>query len=275
MKDKTLNKLHNAQIEILDEIDRICKKNKIQYFLTGGTLLGAVRHNGFIPWDDDLDIAMPRNDYTKFVSIADKELNEKYIMDSIETNKLYWLPFGKVRIRNTILDEKGTESYKGNKGIWVDIFPLDNAKKPINNIQKFKYNLIIVFRYIVSQKLGLLQNRTLFKKVINIFSKIFSVNLLVKLMQTIMKSNKNNKSPYFINYSSKYGIKRQTHLKTLYYPAIEIEFEGKKYSAPKEYKEILKKIYGDNYMELPPKEKRITHNPLRIKFEDGEEYTFE
>ena len=97
MEKKHLIKLHQSEIKILDEIVRICDKYNLQYFLIGGTLLGAVRHKGFIPWDDDLDIAMPRNDYEKFISISKNELKDDFILDDISTNEQYWQIFAKVR----------------------------------------------------------------------------------------------------------------------------------------------------------------------------------
>lgn len=275
MNQEVLKKLHDTEIEILDEIDRICKKYNLQYFLIGGTLLGAVRHYGFIPWDDDLDIAMPRKDYKEFAKIAKYELGGKYIFDSIRNNKLYWLPFAKVRMKDTILEEKIMQKYKGNKGIWVDIFPLDNAKKELNLIQKIKYKIIVICRYIVSQKMDILENKTVIKKILNKISKVFSIKFLILIIEKVMSSNWNNKSKYFINYGSQYGIKKQTHLKEKYFPAIAVEFEGKKYKAPNDYDYVLTKIYGKDYMQLPPKEKRITHNPIRIKFENEQEIVFE
>ena len=223
-----LKRIHEEEIRILDEIDRVCKNNQIQYFL-----------------------------------------------DCIENNDLYYLPFGKVRLKNTIMEEKANRYYTGNKGIWVDIFPLDNAKKERSIIQKIKYKLIVICRYIISQKIGMIENIKLTRKVLNKISKIFSIRKLIKLINWIAKVGSNQNNKYFINYSSRYGINRQTHLKSMYYPSTKLKFEKREYMVPKNYEEILIKIYGDNYMELPPEEKRITHDPVRIKLEDGEEYKFE
>lgn len=274
MNQELLNKLHYAQIEILDEIDRISKKHSLQYFLTGGTLLGAVRHKGFIPWDDDLDISMPRKDYEQFIEIAKTELDDKFLIECNKYNDFYWLPFAKVKNKNTIMEERLLINYKGNKGIWVDIFPLDNAKKEKNIKQTINYKLIFSFRYMALQKMDIIENKTLIKKIINKFSKLFTIKFLSKRIEKRMTSNKNEKSNYFINYGSAYGIKKQTHPKEKYFPATKLEFEGKEYYVPKDYKYILTRIYGENYMELPPVEKRVTHNPILIKFEDGKEYTF-
>ena len=97
MEDSILKRIHKIQVEILDEIVRICEKYSLEYCLIGGTLLGAIRHKGFIPWDDDLDITMPRDSYEKFIRLCNSELNSKYLLDIYETNPDYWLPFAKVR----------------------------------------------------------------------------------------------------------------------------------------------------------------------------------
>ena len=98
MKETTvLQSLQKVEIEILDEIDRICRMNNINYCLVGGTLLGAVRHGGFIPWDDDVDVAMPRNDYERFMDVCKSELSDDFYLHSIKTDKTYWYPFIKIR----------------------------------------------------------------------------------------------------------------------------------------------------------------------------------
>ena len=110
MKKETLIKLHKSELKILDEIDRICKKNNIKYFFMGGSLLGAVRHQGFIPWDDDIDLAMPRKDYDLFVSIAPSQLSKDFLLDDISTNPNYCLVFSKVRLKNSVFEERNYEN---------------------------------------------------------------------------------------------------------------------------------------------------------------------
>ena len=124
-----LRKLQLTEIEVLDEIVRICKKHKLQYFLLAGTCLGAVRHSGFIPWDDDIDIGMPREDYEKFLNIALDELDEKYFLQYYKTDENYYLGFAKVRKNNTSFITKGFEKKKGHQGFFVDIFPRNKGKQ--------------------------------------------------------------------------------------------------------------------------------------------------
>lgn len=275
MDNNILKKLHKEQIEILDFIVEILKKNKLEYVLVGGTLLGAVRHQGYIPWDDDLDIGMPRKDYEQFLNIAENELRDKYILDYHKKNKKYWIPFAKIRIKDTIYQEKLLKNYKTNHGIWVDIFPLDNAESENERGLVLRQLLILFLKKIALLKL---QNYTksriknLIKYIVNY---VININVVVKIENYIMQLNKNDNSRYFVNFGSQYGIKKQTHLKEKYFPAKELEFEGKKYKVPNDYDYVLTKIYGKNYMQLPPIEKRITHNPIKIKFEDGEEIVFD
>ena len=151
MEKETLKKLHEVEVEILDEFVRICKKQKLQYFLYYGTLLGAVRHNGFIPWDDDLDVAMPREDYEKFIKMAKEELNDNFYIDNKDTNDEYYLNFTKLRKKNTIFEQDFQVNYDGPKGIWIDIFPIDESKKE-NSIklqiqQKLNYIIYSICHY--------------------------------------------------------------------------------------------------------------------------------
>lgn len=276
MEKRILDKLHKTEINILDEIVEICKKNNLEYFLVGGTLLGAVRHKGFIPWDDDLDIGMPREDYEKFLKIAKNELKENYILDCYKNNKKYWLSFAKIRIKNTEYVEKDVAQYSTENGIWVDIFPLDNTKKENSLILKVQWQIIKLFKIIASNKLQVEQKVTNIKEFIRkVVRKITNIQTLMSVFNKIMKLQNNKNNKYFINFGSQYGIKKQTHLKEKYMPTKELEFEGKMYKVPNDSDYVLTKIYGKNYMQLPPIEKRVTHNPVSIKFEDGEEIIFD
>ncbi len=121
-----MKKIWKVELSMLDEVDRICKKYKLTYFLVHGSLLGAVRHKGFIPWDDDLDIAMPREDYDKFLEFSVKELEPPLSLHTPETEKdIFWGGFSRLRNGNTTAIEARDLSHKGNLGIWIDILPID------------------------------------------------------------------------------------------------------------------------------------------------------
>lgn len=276
MQDKVLKKLHNSETKILDEIVRICKENDLQYFLIGGTLLGAVRHKGFIPWDDDLDIAMPREDYEKFLKIAKNFLKSDFVLDDINENPKYWLVFAKIRLKNSVVEVTNVlKEYPGEKGIWVDIFPLDSITNENRLMFKIKGWLIQKLKaiYILKSEYAL-NNSNRLRILLPLFTK-FTMQKMNRMITYMMTSQNKPNNTFIVNYGSQYGIKKQTHLKEKYFPAVDLEFEGKKYNVPRDYDYVLRKIYGDDYMELPPIEKRVTHNPIKIKFEDGEEYTFD
>ena len=122
-------KLQLIQVSIVEDIDRICRDNGLKYYIIGGTLLGAVRHKGFIPWDDDIDLVMYRDDYNKFISIIQSEYSEKYFLQNFYTDKHYTRYIAKVRLNGTHLTESYLDNSKSHDGIYVDIFPLDYTKK--------------------------------------------------------------------------------------------------------------------------------------------------
>jgi lipopolysaccharide cholinephosphotransferase len=273
-KSSILRRLQLTELEILNEVVRICEKNKLQYFLIGGTLLGAIRHKGFIPWDDDLDIAMPREDYEKFILSSKNELSKEYWLHCSGTDPNYWLPFAKVRKKGTVFDEYNSRNIVANKGIYIDIFPLDNAKKEKSLFQSIQALLCKKLSSIILWKRGFFEGKP--KIAINIILKIVKHKSLMELstyQQKVMSIYKKSNSKYFVNLGSNYNYTKQTIPKDKYYPPVKVEFEGKLFNAPNDWDYILNRIYGD-YMKLPPVEKRITHNPVRIKFQDGEEITF-
>lgn len=271
MEQDTLRKIQLAEIEILDEIVRLCNKHNIQYYLIGGSLLGSIRHNGFIPWDDDLDVAMPRVDFYKFKEVCEEELDSRYFLQDQETENEYFLPFAKVRKNNTIFLESYMSNINIHKGFYVDIFLLDNAKKQKGFWQMLQYKLFTIIKILIWFKIvtNSNDNKTLKQKIILAFVKPMNLSKLKHIQKKVMSLNKNDDSSFFINMGSRYGIKKQTIPKDKYFPPVKVEFEGKLYNAPNDWDYILTRIYGD-YMKLPPIEKRITHNPVRVDFGDGE-----
>ena len=122
---ETLNRMHLLHLDILKEFIRICNKYELRYFLLGGSCLGTVRHQGFIPWDDDIDVGMPRPDYERFMEIAQNELPEYYFLQNSKTDPDYPLCFAKIRDSRTTFIERSVSHLNINHGIYFDIFPLD------------------------------------------------------------------------------------------------------------------------------------------------------
>jgi lipopolysaccharide cholinephosphotransferase len=264
--DKTLNKLHQVLLEILDEFVRICDKHNLVYFMVGGTFLGAVRHSGFIPWDDDMDLGMPRSDYEKFIEIAKKELNKKYYLDCFQTNEDYHLPYAKIKKNKTVFDEERTHHLNNHKGIFIDIFPLDNVKE--NNLNlKIRAIMALSITDAVAYKLKIKKLKELKHPIISFLLSVYTRKYLMKIQKRIVTYCHDDNSKYMCDIGAGYGYRKELILREEVLPVKKMKFENKEYSVPKTDTH-LKQLYGD-YMKLPPKEKRKTHSPMRIEF--GEE----
>ncbi|MBQ4572311.1 MAG: LicD family protein [Clostridia bacterium] len=248
MKQEILEKLWQHELKILDEIDRICKKHNITYFIMWGTLIGAVRHKGFIPWDDDIDINMPMKDYKKFLKVAPKELSDEFFLQTSKTDKYHPAYFAKVRLNNTAFYSKEDTNIKKHHGIFVDIIPLYDYKRYPSIFSKIKMKIGERLTLAVACKR---EN----KNAGNRFLKMLPDGILYRLRDIFRNSHGD------MFYSWGFYFEREDFL-----PAIELEFCGKMYSAPKNYDNVLKITYGD-YMQLPPEDKRVAHNPGRISFD--------
>lgn len=249
-------------LNILLEVDRICKKHHIKYILDGGTMLGAVRHRGFIPWDDDLDIAMLRIEYEKFVQVCKTELCDEFFFQHIRSEKLYPLHFGKMKLKNTRYVENDYRGLNINHGVYIDIFPMDKIT-PVTKL--FQYKFISFLYGIRLKKIGLdVVGRKLWKRILmNIFS-ILPLSVINRWTEQVMTLNEIKKTE-LVNKVCHPGEIRPDYPSDIYTNVIEIEFEGHQFPVPKNYDSFLRGRYGD-YMELPPLEKRKPcHNIIEIK----------
>ena len=264
----TLRRLQLTQLEILDEIVRICNEHHLRYYLAEGTLLGAARHQGFIPWDDDLDIAMPRADYDAFLELCKTELDPKFYVHSRETDKTYWLIFGKIRKSGTVIDEYNIRNLSVPKGIYVDVFPLDSVTNENGLLKRFRTKCIKKIYALICYKKELDLPMTPFIRMVLLLTKPIPIHQLSGLAEKLMRKQNRRKTEYYVNYGSYYSTVKQTILKSKYEPAAELMFEGKLYTVPRDYDYVLRRAYGD-YMQLPPVEKRVQqHKPEYIDFGD-------
>ena len=273
-KSEYLPKLRAAQLEVFDYVTKFCDKAGIEYFLIGGTLIGALRHKGYIPWDDDIDIAMSRADYDRFF----KEFPEtdRFKLDDYNTNGgHFWLPFGKVRNVKTDFVQATTKDYPGSNGIWVDIFPFDNAEDvntPENNRAFYRKKLWGEFIMRKSNVNVELPNTTS-NKIKNILAKIIPRRFAIKRQLAAMTKDKNDESKYIISYNAKKDANRETYLRSMVYPTKKVVFEGRKVRVPRDADAFLTQTFGD-YMTIPPKSEQVTHMPLYVSFEDGTKLDF-
>ena len=265
LNETTLRQLQMIELEILVEVDRICRKNGIHYSLTGGTLLGAVRHGAFIPWDDDADISMLRKEYVKFQDACKRDLDkERFYFQDIENTPGYRWGYGKVRRKGTVFLRENQEDMPYEQGVFIDIFPRDGIPDGVF-LRKFHAMCCFCLRKIMWASVG---RRTASNK----YERLVYV-LLAKVPEKIMKksykflveiSNKNENTQLVraLTFPLPNG---QLGYKRLWYERYtEIEFEGRKFIVEAFYTEWLKSEFG-NYMELPPYEKRKMHPGSKIK----------
>ncbi len=260
MRSEELRQLQLVQIEILDEAHRVCVENGIKYYLDGGTLLGAVRHGGFIPWDIDIDIAMPREDYERFSAIAPLKLKKGFSYRDFKNTKNFYHPHALICKDNTYLAHKFSKynPKEENLGIYIDVFPLDRIPQDKKLYQKHKSRLAraiklrerkAAYRYSADSL------KSLAKDLISaavFWKSLYKAN---EDFDNICKMYQNTDSELWSSLSGTYGYDRQCMPAENYGEPKPILFEGKEYFGPQHPDRFLAKIYGD-YMTLPPENKR-------------------
>ena len=267
MKKLDLVQLKQIQLDILDKISSFCDSNNIRYYLVGGTLLGAVRHKGYIPWDDDIDIAMLRKDYEEFI----KQFNvDGYKVFTYKNSDKYCFPFAKIAKTNTLLIEPYETFSDCEIGINIDLFPIDSISKNIT-LQKFTIESIKIIRFILSLRLSIPSEKRVFYKrlLLLIIKKVVSVKMLLTLINNIAKFKEAERSELLGIFVWGYGYKEIISRK-YFSEVIKIEFENRIYNAPIGYDGYLSHVYGD-YMKLPPTEKRVTHHDFKAYWKEIEQ----
>jgi lipopolysaccharide cholinephosphotransferase len=261
MDQYTLEKLKNVLIEILDEFVRVCENNNLTYLLLGGTLLGAARHKGFIPWDDDIDVGMPRNDYEKFLDIYEKINNTDYYLVSHrspdEEINIYG-SFSKLCKRNTLY------SKNKNIGIFIDIFPFDKCTH-IFGLLQFKLSKSLWRIYRLKNNLEISSKNIIKLFIMKFICFFLSKHTIFSFYNKFCSLFNNFNTGYLIIFSGLYKFKNEIHKNNTVFPLTKLSFEGKLYSVPGNWDLYLKDMYGD-YMELPPVEQRLNHNPGFVFF---------
>lgn len=265
MKNKlSLDDLKRTELNILIQIDEICRKQGFRYSLIGGTLLGAVRHQGFIPWDDDIDIAMPRPDYEKFLDYCHDNCTGYLIVDN-RYDAAYGQLFAKVCDVNTTIRENVGNRFKAKMGVYVDVFPLDGLGKTEKDAVKlfkkceFKRELLIATNW---PKFFRSKTHAWFYEP---FRFCFFLLSRFKRPRKLIRSIEKRSLIYDFDQSNFAGClcgdyrKKEIMPREVYSEYIELPFENHQFFALKDYDFYLSHIYGD-YMTPPPENERATHH---------------
>ncbi|MBR3161928.1 MAG: LicD family protein [Bacilli bacterium] len=274
MERISLEEHKKIMVNMLEYIDKICKENNIRYSIYSGTLLGAIRHNGFIPWDDDIDIALLRPEYEKIIKVLKENSSDKYYLLNNDIEETYFYPFSKLIDNSTILIEETSNKIK-NYGVYIDILAIDglvkekNNKKAIKNYKIRKKLQKRIFRYgfepIDNNKL-----KRLIKKILSFFIRKIGIKKILNDYNEFCTKISPNESDYLITNWPIFKMKTEIMDYEDFKEYDRHKFENIEVSVFKNYHNILKKKYG-NYMELPPIEARRMHSPIVYKKSDKNE----
>lgn len=267
ISSEVLKKLQLTEALMLEDIDAFCRNNAIKYSLAGGNLIGAVRHKGFIPWDDDMDIIMTRNDYLKFVDAWKTKALENYTA-FFECNKITGLTHTKITRNNTILISGDKYSYNGSNGIWIDIFVMD--KLPMNTKQRNRILRLAKLRILLCRNKAF-KTGGLVKYILSLLARLIPWSIKSKI---INKINSNIFKYKDLNTNFEYVELSAPGLLSYFYPHyilddyVYVPYDSFKFPITKHFDKLLNIRFG-NYMELPPEKERICkHNPEIIVFDE-------
>lgn len=268
MKQIDVEELKKIQVAILDYFDVFCKKNSIHYWIDYGTLLGAVRHKGFIPWDDDVDIAMLRKDYEKAAQIFNKQEGSRYVFQTPSNYKDTCYPFGKLIDTSTTLYEYGESGIE--TGVYIDVFVYDNSPEDEKKVKKtFKKRDFLgrLRRLQLPMRKEVKGVKRLAYKVGASVLEPISRGVVNRALDRNARQFENQETKNVSTFTDPYDPTYFCVEKSIFQDLIEVEFEGKWYPAPRKYDYWLRVLYG-NYMELPPIEKRVHQHSFEAFYKD-------
>lgn len=257
--------IKKLSFEVLCQLKKVCEYHGLSYSLTGGTLIGAVRHAGFIPWDDDIDIMMPRPDYDRLMKLAKEENFEFRLLSAELCGESYGYPFAKACHKDTLLVEKDTREKDVPLGVYVDIFPVDG----MGNYYWTAKLRCMVFAFLHGLKIT--SNWSAYhpsklrkwyyepaRYICYLISKILSQRTIDRMLDGFIRSKTMARCNYAGRLVGDFGS-REVMPRALFESSTVLKFEGESFSAVADYHTFLTGLYGD-YMQLPPEEKRVTHH---------------
>lgn len=261
MKELNVEEVKTIQLEILKYVADFCEQNRLRYWLDSGTLLGAVRHHGYIPWDDDIDIAMFREDYDRFAKLFNAA-GSRYRFVSLETDPSFYCPFGKVFDTETVLCEPDENGHRSS--INIDLFPHDNAPDSDALLRRQyqrrdRYKIFNGLRKACYRDHGNPIKKVILKTafaVTHLFPETFFLRKMVKNAKK-HAGDPTKRIGNFLDFSEHMVVEKK-----LIDPFVTVDFEGQSFYAPGDWDAYLTAIYGD-YMRLPPEEQRVSHHAFK------------
>ncbi len=279
-----LRELQKVELDILKKFDSVCRKYDIQYCLFWGTMLGAVRHSGFIPWDDDIDVGMTRVDYEKLRAVPPEEWNNEYLLADPK-DESHWLryPYPRIYKLNTVFETRyryAHDRVKYNRdkipmGIWLDIFVLDDVASPKAAYRTWPF-IRALFKLYYWAKCRIKPVRGDSLKAITLNTMKFFIYYLLnivpkpelKIAKKIEKLCLSQPGEYIVDYYADHINYLSPCKRDDFFPLVEVQFEDMQSWIPKNAHKLMTDWYGD-YMKLPPEDQRVNHQPYILDLGDG------
>lgn len=265
MRDFDLRALQEKELECLKEIDRICRKHQIKYFLSWGSAIGAIRHQGFIPWDDDIDITMMQDDYIRFKEVAKAEMSEDYFYQDWESDPYYYSSWAKIRCNNTTSMMRSMMDYPIHFGVCIDVFPL--LPYPRESMSKFDLLLSKCVTFFSSKRLNEYGYGNMFyeNKKLRFFPRFFCDWMRNLSYRCLTRKRKQDCQYVLTNGNRTFDL---CFPKAYFKEVCEVDFEDGKFLINREYDAFLRAYYGD-YMKIPEVHERVDHGDMIVDLQQS------
>ena len=258
-KIESKEELRSIQVDLLNVFHQFCMDHGIGYSLAYGTLLGSIRHQGYIPWDDDIDVCMLRSEYERFEQLFPDSLDDRYSFYTLNRNDKWNRPYGKFFNTRTIEIERARDSVL--IGIGIDIFPLDDVPDDPRKFLRFRQSRLRLVQARTIKGISWSGQRKLSDNLIIMLSHLcllpFPNRFLARVIDKYSRSN-NGKGYCHIFRSCDTLVGKNSLLKSLFDSYVDVPFEGHQFKAMRGYHDYLEACYGDDYMQLPPEERRVS-----------------